>query len=135
MIKYYFRRNFNLLFSTGIKALSTSFAKYGVVNSFLCEKISFQKFPHWSISSVVIVGMFQATSILIPHNACILVAKNQPWAVSENFATCFSGEWNPIYSSLRTWIVKSLALFLPTCLKDLSPCLSKFHCTFQQKTT
>lgn len=90
---------------------------------FLCGKTG-------PLLSMVLVGMCQVTSILMPRIVCILVAKNQPRAVNENFATCFSGEWNPIYSSLKMWIVKTLALFLLRSLQNLSPSPPKFHYTF-----
>lgn len=67
MIKQYFRRNFNLLFFTGIKALI--FAKCGGGNSFLCDKTG-------PLLSIVLVGIFQAISILTPHVVCITVEKN-----------------------------------------------------------
>lgn len=77
------------------------FAKYGVVNSFLCEKIFFQNFPHWSIPfngpCRNISGHLYSHTTQCLHFS----GKNQPCAVSDDFATHFSGEWNPIYSLLK----------------------------------
>lgn len=95
MIKKYFRRNFSLLFFISIKALGMIFANYHAVKRFY-----FRIFDIGAFFSMVLAGIFQAPSILLPHNACILVAKIDLLQASENSATRFSGEWNPIYNSL-----------------------------------
>lgn len=89
------------MFFIGIKALSMIVAKYGVVNYFLCEKILFQNFPHWNTPfngpCRNISGHLYSHIPQFFHFS----GKYQPRAVSENFATSFSGEWNPIYSLLK----------------------------------
>lgn len=70
MIKKYFRRNFNILFFIGTTALGMIFAKYCGVKRFY-----FRIFDIGAFFSMVLAGIFQAPSLLLPHNACILVAK------------------------------------------------------------